>query len=360
MSRSKYSSNGQINQYLISISLILIIAITSYSFPAFFGYRIVALVLLLTVSILAMLFDILPVLFSAILSACIWNLFFIPPVLTFAIGLAEDTLLFIMYFVVAMINAVLSFKIRDFQQKAREKEEKEKTIRLYNTLLNSLSHELRTPIATVIGAIDTIKENSLKLSENHKHELYNEIEIAGFRLNRQVENLLNMSRLEAGVLMPNSDWCDVNELVYAVIKDNKEGAMNHLIEFRPNEKLPLFKIDRGILEQVLHNIFHNALQYTPVHSIITIEVFHKNRECHIAIFDNGPGIPEKDLKTIFDKFYRLSRHHTGGTGLGLSIAKGFTESLGGSVQVENRPTGGAKFTIIIPAERSSINSIKDE
>ena len=171
----------------------------SYFSVEFIGYRIVALILLLVVSLLAMLIDIFPVLVTALLSALIWNFFFIPPTFTFHIGTPEDALMFLMYFVIAMINAVLTFKIREFERKARDKEEKEKSIKLYNILLNSLSHELRTPIATIIGAIDTIKDNETKLSNNNKKELYSEIEIASFRLNRQVENLLNMSRLEAGI-----------------------------------------------------------------------------------------------------------------------------------------------------------------
>lgn len=347
-------------QYVTSLLLVTIISIFSYFFTDLIGYRVVALLLLLAVSILAMLFDIFPVLVSAILSALIWNYFFIPPTLTFTISSAEDTLLFLMYFVVATINSVLTFKIRSFQKRASEKEEKEKAIKLYNTLLNSLSHELRTPISTIIGAIDTIKENEDRLSDENKTELFNEIEIAGFRLNRQVENLLSMSRLEARVLKPSPDWCDVNELIHSIIKDNKEEALNHFIKFEANENLPLFKFDRGILEQVLQNIYHNALQYTPANSTISIEVFHQKENCVFVISDNGPGIPEKELAMVFDKFYRMPQTFAGGTGLGLSIAKGFTEALGGAIKLSNQKEGGAKFIVSVPAESSSINRLKHE
>ena len=151
----------------------------------------------MVVSVLAMLFDILPVLITAILSALVWNYFFIPPIGTFHIGKPEDVLIFLMYFVIAMINTVLTFKIRQFEKKARDKEEKENTIRLYDTLLNSLSHELRTPISAIIGSVDTLEENNKRLSEENRKLLISEIKIAGLRLNRQVENLLSISRLEA-------------------------------------------------------------------------------------------------------------------------------------------------------------------
>jgi two-component system sensor histidine kinase KdpD len=152
----KYSKK---NQYIISILLIILTAILCFFSVDIIGYRAVALILLLVVSVNAILFDILPVMLSALLSALIWNFFFIPPILTWQIETPEDGLMFLMYFVIAFINAVLTYKIRNFERKEREQEEKEKSIKLYNTLLNSLSHELRTPISTIIGAIDTIKAN---------------------------------------------------------------------------------------------------------------------------------------------------------------------------------------------------------
>ncbi len=348
------------NQYLISILTITLIAVASHFLIDYTGYRVVALILLLAVSILAMLFDILPVLFIALLSALLWNFFFIPPTLNFHVGTPEDVLMFLMYFVVALINAVLTFKIREFERKTRDEESKEKTIKLYNAMLNSLSHELRTPISTIIGAIDTIKDNGTKLSDNNKNELYSEIEIAGFRLNRQVENILNMSRLEAGILKPNLDWNDVNELIFSVIKNNKDDALNHTIVFEPDENLPLFKIDGGIVEQILHNIIHNALQHTPSHTTITIEVENIQEKCQIRISDNGTGFPDNEFDYVFDKFYRLSNSSAGGTGLGLSIVKGFTEALGGNIHLENRKKGGAEFIIEIPAETSSISQLDNE
>ena len=141
-------------QYLISVAIVTVIAASCYFNASLINYKIVAWVLLRSVSILAMVLDILPVLLAAVLSALVWNFFFIPPLFTFHIDNAEDLLMFLLYFFIAMVNTVLSFKIRKEEKKARDKEEKEKAIKLYNTLLNSLSHELRTPIATIIGAVD--------------------------------------------------------------------------------------------------------------------------------------------------------------------------------------------------------------
>lgn len=333
----------------------MLIAVLCHLSVGIIGFRVVALILLLVVSLNAILFDIFPVMLSALLSALIWNFFFIPPTLTFHIGTAEDGLMFLMYFVIASISAVLTNKIREAEQKEREEEEKAKAIKLYNTLLNSLSHELRTPISAIIGAIDTIKNNPGNLSESNKNELHSEIEIAASRLNRQVENLLNMSRLEAGFLQPQKDWCDLNELVFIVMNNYKEESNKHKIIFTPDANMPLVKLDGGLMEHILQNLIHNALQHTPENSSIKIEVSYNETDCVIQISDNGNGFPESEIAFVFDKFYRLKRTATGGTGLGLSIVKGYVEAMGGSVSLENMPEGGARFTLMIPCQRLMVN-----
>lgn len=308
-----------------------------------------------------MLFDILPVLLSAFLSAVIWNFFFISPQFTLDISDTEDLLMFLSYFVIALLNTVLTFKIRQAERKARDKEEKEQTIKLYNTLLNSLSHELRTPIATILGTVDILKEacHNHKLNFSQQMDLLNDIDIATVRLNRQVKNILNLNRIESGILKPKADWCDINELINSILQKIKitEG---HEIYFTSNENLPLFKLDIGFTEQILLNIIHNAVQYTPKNSIIKIDVNYESKSCKIVISDNGNGIPESEHVLIFDKFKRLPDSKTRGTGLGLSIVKGFAEAQGGTVTLENNIPHGSIFTIQIPAETSYINHLKNE
>ncbi len=336
-------------QYLIGIIVIVVIAIPCFFLVNVIGYKVVALILLLAVSVLAMLFDIFPVLAAAFLSALIWNFFFIPPLYKFSIGTTEDILLFLMYFAIAMLNAVLTSRIRIAELKVRDKEEREKTIKLYNTLLNSLSHELRTPISTIIGAVDTLLNQDKKLTGTNRHDLLSEIHIAGMRLNRQVENLLSMSRLESGFVKPKIDWCDVNELIYKVVQSNLSETVTHDIIYSPNEALPLYKLDRGFIEQALHNIIHNATQHTAIGTTVEIMAYHQNDALSISVTDNGKGFPEDQLETVFEKFYRLPESTSGGTGLGLSIAKGFIEAHGGQITLENVKGKGARFNLTIPA-----------
>jgi two-component system sensor histidine kinase KdpD len=339
-------------QYLISLLLICIVSLICYAISGYVGYRVVALILLLTVSVVAISFDIMPVLVTAALTAFIWDFFFIPPRFTFHVNTTDDTILLIMYFVIAMVNAVLTYKIRQVEKLARKKEEKANAIKLYNTLLNSLSHELRTPIATIIGATDNLQTNNENLTSQNKNQLIQEISKASFRLNQQVENLLNMSRLESGFFQPRKDWVDITEAVYEVVKKIEENKISQRIAIHVNQNLPLFKLDKMMLEQILYNLIHNACLYTQGSSTIDISARAHADLLQIVIEDNGKGFPEEEISNVFEKFYRLKNSNKQGTGLGLSIVKGFTEALGGSVQLENISTGGARFTVSIAGETS--------
>ncbi len=357
----KLSHSGKLSvktQYFFSGLPVIVVSLVCFSFKNVLDYKVVALILLMTVSVVAMLFEILPVLLAAVLSAVIWNFFFIPPLYTFEIGNAEDLLMFLLYFLIALVNAVLTFKIREAEKKARDKEEKEKELQLYNTLLNSLSHELRTPISAILGSVDMLKEGIQKLSSGSQAELLNEIEIAGNRLNRQVENILNMSRLESGMLRPKMDWTDMNELVNNAI--HKLLPTNHHFVFDNNETLPLFKLDSGLTGEIVFNVLLNAVQYTPANSLIEIHVKHQDEYCGIIVSDNGNGFAPEEIPLVFNKFYRLPNTKTGGSGLGLSIVKGFAEAQNGKVKLESNRQGGATFIIEIPAETSYLNILKNE
>ncbi len=347
-------------QYLFSVLIVCAISAICFWLSTYIGYRVLGFILLLTVSMIAMVFDILPVLLTAVLTALIWDYFFIPPTFTFFVGTTEDMIMLLMYFVIAMINAVLTYKIRQVEKMARQKEEKANTVKLYNTLLNSLSHELRTPISTIIGATDNLQNNSAKLTLQNRHELIAEISKASFRLNQQVDNLLNVSRLESGFIQPKNDWCDISETIYDVVKIIEENNTHQKIRISINPDIPLFKLDKGMLEQIIYNLLNNAAQYTPEGSRIEIMAMCYADIMQIIIEDNGNGFPEEEIKNVFDKFYRLKGAKTGGTGLGLSIVKGYTEAMGGTVRLENINPKGARFTINIPAKTSYLKNLKNE
>lgn len=343
-------------QYIISIIMVMVVSAVCYFLAEIIGYKVVALILLFTVSVCAMFFDIFPVLAAALLSAIVWDFFFIPPKFTLAISKMEDLLMLMMYFIIALVNAVLTYKKRQWEKIARKREEKRTTFKLYNTLLNSLSHELRTPISTIIGATDNLKEQKSRLSDTDKDELLGEISKATLRLNGNVENLLNMSRLESGVIQPVLEPCDINEMIRGVNNELKEYSNNHFIQISVKEDLPLFKLDYGLISQALYNLIYNAILYTPEKTTITVKAFQNTKDLIIAIEDEGYGFPENEINNVFEKFYRINNTKTGGIGLGLSIVKGFIEAHKGKIKLENRSTGGARFTISLPVEVSMINN----
>jgi two-component system sensor histidine kinase KdpD len=344
-------------QYLLSMGLVIVVSAMCFALSystVHLDHRVVALILLLTVSIIAVTFDILPVLCTAAFTAFTWDFFFIPPRFTLQTGTTEDTVLLVMYFIIAMVNAVLTYKIRQMEKLARKKIERANTIKLYNTMLNSLSHELRTPIAAIIGATDNLKMSDSLLDKTTRLELVNEISKASLRLNQQVENLLNMSRLESGFAKPKKDWCDITELVHNVVSRVEENSGNQQIHIHIRPGIPLFKTDKGMLEQVLYNVVNNAAIHTTAGSKIDVYARDHADILQLVVEDNGSGFPTEEIANVFDKFYRLKNTNASGTGLGLSIVKGFTEALGGSVKLENIHGGGAKFSIEIPGETSNI------
>jgi two-component system, OmpR family, sensor histidine kinase KdpD len=348
------------NQFAIALAVVIGISLIGLFARELTGYRVIAFMLLVGVSTLAMLFDIVPVLIAAVLSALIWDYFFIPPRFTLTVGTAEDRILLLMYFIIAMINAVLTNRIKRMEKAIKAKDEKAKSIRFYNTLLNSLSHELRTPITTILGSTDNLQSNASQLSENDKAELLNEISVASVRLNQQVENLLNMSRLESGVFQIKKDWCDISDLVYKTVHRLEPNLAKFRLAVDIPEQLPLFKLDFGLMEQVLYNLILNVTQHTPEDTLITLQADCIKDKLILIIADNGKGFPEEEIHSVFDKFYRLKGSPTGGTGLGLSIVKGFIEAHQGTIRLENLPVQGSKFTIEIQTEKTYVTKIKDE
>lgn len=256
--------------------------------------------------------------------------------------------------ILALISNALEREfLSEFARKASLLDESDK---LYKTLFNSISHELRIPVAAIMGAADSLKDSDL--SSEVRRELYGEIFIASVRLNRLIENLLNMSRLESGRLSLRKDWYDLNDLFYQVCENLSEELSDHKLITDIQDDLPLVKIDFGILEQVLHNLILNAIQNTPLGTEISLVAQFFESTLNISVSDNGPGFPAEAVSNVFDKFNKAGKSGGGGPGLGLSIVKGFTEAHGGEVFADNNSDGGATVRIKLPVEFSDIKSLK--
>jgi two-component system sensor histidine kinase KdpD len=230
--------------------------------------------------------------------------------------------------------------------------------KLYKTLFNSISHEFRIPVTTIMGASDTL------LSDNYppetQRELIREIYIASERLNQLIENLLNMSRLESGRLTIRTGWYDVHDLV----KKNSISLSNELKTFKftvkIQEDLPLVKFDFGLMEQVIHNLLLNATQHSIEGSVIVLNIHTTEDKLIIEVADSGNGLNVNELDRVFDKFYRADKTRTGNMGLGLSIVKGFVEAHNGKVSATNGENGGAVFKVEIPIGKSDYHILPNK
>jgi two-component system, OmpR family, sensor histidine kinase KdpD len=221
--------------------------------------------------------------------------------------------------------------------------------RLYTTLLNSISHELRTPLATISGAASILLDPQTGANNGARTALLQDIRGAAERLNRLVENLLDMSRLDAGRLHLKLDWCDVSDVVGVAVKRLASDLQEHPLTIQIAPDLPLVQMDFGLIEQVLVNLLDNACIYTPAGTPITIAARLEGPMLLLTVTDQGPGIAREDLERIFDKFYRAPGAASGGTGLGLSICRGLVEAHGGTLTADNLPDHGLRFTICLPA-----------
>jgi len=232
--------------------------------------------------------------------------------------------------------------------------------RLYKTLLSSISHELRTPIATIIGATSSLADPHISQQTDTHHTLISEIEKAALRLNRLVENLLDMTRLESGRLRLNLDWGDVSDLINVTLSHMQNSLTEHPITVNISPDVPTTRFDFVLLEQALHNLIYNAVVHTPSGTPIQIMANVDGADLVIMVADRGLGFPPESLPHIFDKFYRVPGSATGGTGLGLSISRGFVEAHGGTITAENRAQGGAQFTISLPLSEPPVNYQESE
>jgi two-component system, OmpR family, sensor histidine kinase KdpD len=488
------SFTSSLRQYIITSILVILLSVVFYPFLEILGYQVVSFGLLFLVSMLAIFYGTGPILLAAFLSAVIWDYFFIPPQNTLHIEKTEDVLILIMFFIIALLNGILTSRVRNQEKKIRIREERTHALyqlskelanapgidevtdiasnyiqkyfnlesalilkneanqldtrirqntkvfftendmgiaawvfkhsskagkytdtlpsseltfypltgnyenmgvvavqhkivfsqgeeqfwesflsqisgkyereflrnaarkafvlnesdKLYKTLFNSISHELRIPVATIMGATDTLLSQSYP--EETQKRLYAEINIASVRLNRLIENLLNMSRLETGRISLKPDWCDVHDLANHVAQSLRDELSPFELLIVIPDDMPLVKVDFGLMEQVLHNLLLNATQNAPAGSRIRLKMFYDNGFLIIQIMDRGTGFPEAELSSVFNKFYRGKNAKAGGTGLGLSIVKGFVEAHNGTIIAENRTNGGARFIIKIPVK----------
>jgi two-component system sensor histidine kinase KdpD len=223
------------------------------------------------------------------------------------------------------------------------------TERMRSSLLSSVSHDLRTPLAAIAGAVSGLLQRQQRLDprgQEFAQIAYEETK----RLNRLLGNLLEMTRLESGSVTVEKEWQPLEEVVGTTLLRLDRVFEDHPLKTSLPDELPLVPIDGVLLEQVLVNLLENAVKYTPTGSPIDLSAWSEGQEVIVEVADRGPGLPSGGESLIFDKFYRVRPATADGVGLGLAICRAAIEAHGGRIWAENRAGGGAVFRFTLPLD----------
>ena len=229
------------------------------------------------------------------------------------------------------------------------------TERLRSALLTSISHDLRTPLASILGSATSLRAYRKHLDDATQDELIATIQDESERLNRFINNLLDMTRLESGAIVAHAEATDLADVIGSALRRAAKVLTFHSVKVEMEPDLPMPKLDAVLLEQVMFNLLDNAAKYAPAHSEVGVKAYADGAVVRIEVRDEGEGISPDDIERIFDKFYRVhaADRRRAGTGLGLAICRGFVEAMGGTITARNRDDrSGAVFTVTLPVEAS--------
>ncbi len=243
-------------------------------------------------------------------------------------------------------QAALALQRAILAERARQAEVTAESERLRSTLLSSVSHDFRTPLASIVGASSALAAGCL--DQAGTRELAQSIYDESQRLSRYVANLLEMTRLESGTLAPNREWQPLEEVVGAALERTRAKLANRCVHVRLPEELPMVFIDGRLMEQVFINLLENVARHTPEGTPLDITAEQLPEIVSVRVEDRGPGLPAGEEDRLFEKFYRAS-DHAEGAGLGLAICRAILEAHGGTIRAENREGGGASFILTIPS-----------
>jgi two-component system sensor histidine kinase KdpD len=225
------------------------------------------------------------------------------------------------------------------------------TEKLRSALLTSISHDLRTPLASILGSASSLQAYRKNMDEATQDELVRTIQDESERLNRFISNLLDMTRLESGAIAPHAEFVDLSDVVGSALQRASKVLSSHDVRLHIAPGLPMLKLDSVLFEQVLFNLLDNAAKYAPSGTGICVRAWRDGAFVRITVLDEGSGLPAGDLERVFDKFYRVraADRKLAGTGLGLAICRGFVEAMNGTITAGNRKDrSGAMFTITFP------------
>ncbi|HEV8418698.1 MAG TPA: ATP-binding protein [Candidatus Udaeobacter sp.] len=353
------SAFASLKEYITAVVGVSALTIACWLLTPLTGYAAISLIFLLGVLLAGMVLSRGPVLLVAALSAVSWNFLFIPPLFTLHIAKIEDALTFAAYFIIAITVGGLTAQLKAREHLAAQVQVAQESERLRKTLLDCVSHELKTPLSAIAAASQELLRQTANVQDSQiLKELADEIRDGSHRLNRVVNNLLDMNRLESGVIRPKREWCDVRELLQSAVDTEHESLNGRDIRLDVPDEIPLALVDHALIEQAVAKLLANAGSHTAPNLPIEVDAEYTNENLLISVSDRGHGIPPESTERLFEKFYRGDDRKTGGLGLGLSIARGLIEAHGGTLTVENRDGGGARFVIKLPVRVTNMNGME--
>lgn len=326
----------------------------------------VALGFLLLVLFLATAFGSKPALLASVLAMLCFNFFFLPPIGTFTISDTENWIALFAFFVVAITAGQLSSKakrraeeaeklyreLQEVFEKASQAEALRQSEKLKSALLDAVTHDLRTPLTSIKAAVTMLIEEHeqdpihVTLEREGRSELLEVINEETDQLNSFVESMVELARLEAGEFTFRKTQTEVEEIIANVLQRAKSRTAKHEIETKMEENLPSMLVDSKAIAEVVYNLLDNAVKYSPINSIITIEAKQFEGKVRISLEDEGKGVSETERERIFQKFYRADKN-VKGFGMGLAIARGIIEAHNGWIWIEDGKIG-SRFVFDLP------------
>lgn len=333
---------SRIYPYLISVGLALIITLLGEVVKRKLEPTNIVMFYLLAVVIVAIRWGQGPAIVTSVLSVFAFDFFLVPPYLTLNVHDFEYLFTFGAFLAVGLIVSTLTSKVREqIIQRQTEK--------LFSALLNSISHDLKTPLVSITGALSALLYNPSNLTGQQINELLETAHDQSERLNRIVNNILDMTRTETGVLRITKKPCDLRDFIGACLEQLKDKISSRSIKIDIPKEMPEVNVDFPYMLKAFLNLIDNALKYSPDGSAIEIGASCIGNKVRVFVRNYGYGIPREDLGKIFNKFYRVQRaQNVLGTGLGLSISKNIIEAHEGHISVESVLGKGATFIVELP------------
>ena len=311
----------------------------------------VAMLYLLAVAIVALRHSRGPTVFATVLSIVAFDLLFVPPQGAFSVDDVQYLFTFGIMLAVGLIISRLTESVRRQAQEQAKLEAAAQTERVRSTLLASISHDLRTPLAVMTGASSSLAERGERLSAEERQALARSLYEQAREMSERVAKLLQMTRLETGAITLERDWDSIADIAGAVLSRLRERLANHRVVPELPDDLPLVRVDAALIDQALANLLENAAIHTPSGTVIRLRAWRREQELVVSVEDYGPGLPKGDEERIFAKFeHGAAEGRPGGVGLGLAISRAIVVLHGGRAWAERVPTGGSAFRFTLPLE----------